>query len=458
VTTTKSSLREKARNRRKKIVGDAARRAKQRPFQTWTTYVGPIVFIALGSMWSMIPSFSSRRLGIFAAMFFMYLLGGLMFALFLRPANRKRIKGLIARMATRDLFAGFLVYLLLFIPIGISYAFADKFATVLPRWSLLSEHSRAASFAILFIAYFYGLMVRDLWRGRFRMFAAPLVSIALLLMTMLLLVVTPNGKSWVTDALLIIKEHPWIVAFLIVSFKWGPQITGLIPRVQKAELPGVGKFEIDKLDEFQQQINPWKKTVSRFAELMLWVGDLIEQTPPEDTVKFLAYTPALGFLTRPEGEWRRLYRLLINRTNIQIICLQEQDLKLWHMKFLNKRTARPGGKIDAALIEKANKVSEDIVKEKEGQKDPKMAYVIQRKWDQMPGYYLFANSKRAIIAAPLFLPSDPRKTGKETEAGYLGETPVKMLGFESTDNWTVWLVNQVCDHYATFDVESDARL
>jgi hypothetical protein len=281
------------------------------------------------------------------------------------------------------------------------------------------------------------------------MFAAPLVLSCILLFLMLLVMVVDEGKSFVWGFLGILKDHPWSAILALVLLKWSPQIGGILPRIQKAELPGGPKLEIGKLEELQQEINPWKKTISRFADLMDWVGKLIADTPPDDTVKLLAYTPALGFLTRTEGDWRKLHKLLVERSNIQIICLREDNLNRWHASFKNKRTSRPEGVIQDRLIERANRISAEILADKRRQVDSQMEHVIEKTWDEMPGYYLFANSKRAIIAAPLFLPNDPSKANLDGEGdNYLGNTPVKMLGFESSDTWTVWLVNQVCDHYA----------
>jgi hypothetical protein len=299
-------------------------------------------------------------------------------------------------------------------------------------------------------SYLLGLVIRDVLRYRFRMFAAPLVLNGVLLFVILLTVLFPGSWSeWVKGFLEILKAHPWAAILAIILFKWSPQIGSILPRIQKAELPGGPKVEIAKIEELQQTINPWKKTVSRFADLMQWVSDLIEETPPEDTVKMFAYTPALGFLTRTEAEWQRLHRLLLVKNNIQIICLQTRDLNKWHESFENKQTARPEGVIKHELIERANRISSEIVADKKRQVDGRMTHVIEKRWDEMPGYYLFANSKRAIIAAPLFLPCDPNKPTTQTRGdNYLENMPVKMLGFESSDNWTVWLVNAVCDHYA----------
>jgi hypothetical protein len=154
-----------------------------------------------------------------------------------------------------------------------------------------------------------------------------------------------------------------------------------------------------------------------------------------------------------------LHKLLVEKDNIQIICLEPKDLFDWHKKFEDKQTARPGGIIDKKLIEKANEISRGILEEKQRHLNPCMRPVV-RSWEDMPGYYIFANSKRAIIVAPLFLPGDPKKqtTSDYTNNSNIRDTPVKMLGFESTDNWTVWLVNQVCDQYAPRVPVSQARM
>jgi hypothetical protein len=383
-----------------------------------------------------------------------YFGSAIVFDYYLRHGSWRRLKrwfvGYRDRISTKRLAWALLAYLLALAITSFFYWWVAAHSGKADVGNLLKGNSALVVLTACLTSYLLGLVIRDVLRYRFRMFAAPLILNAVLLFVILLTNLFPGTWSeWVKGFLEILKAHPWAAILAVILFKWSPQIGHILPRIQKAELPGGPKVEIAKIEELQQTINPWKKTVSRFADLMQWVSDLIEETPPEDTVKMFAYTPALGFLTRTETEWQRLHRLLLVKNNIQIICLRTQDLNEWHKRFENKRTARPERFIKRDLIERANRISKEIVADKKRQVDSRMAHVIEKRWDEMPGYYLFANSKRAIIAAPLFLPCDPNKPATETRGdNYLENMPVKMLGFESSDNWTVWLVNEVCDHYA----------
>jgi hypothetical protein len=441
----------------------ARRLRRWRRLLSWVLYLSPFPLIVVGLSLASGLTTLYARVAVWCILAVIYLSGGVLFDMYLRRSRWNRLKrGLSTkvveqqrRACTKQGAKSIAVHLGIFLPVSVFYLWSETFVAYVPGGvqKAMAGHGRGFAVSAFITAYLLGLGVRDVFRYRFRMFAAPLTVACILLLCMLVVLVAPEGTQWVHEALTILSTNAWLIAFFAVVLIWRPQITRLLPRVQKAELPGGAKFEIDKIDELQRSLNPWKKTVSRFADLMQWVAELIEETGEEDTVKFLAYTPALGFLTRPDKDWRRLHKLLIERNNVQIICLRQTDLEKWHQSFLNKRTVRPEGIISQALIKKANNVSELLLSDKRRQYNPSVKPVIEKSWDQMPGYYLFANSKRAIIAAPLFLPGDPKKGQVQDDAdGYLRNTPVKMLGFESNDNWTVWMVNEVCDHYARTNV------
>jgi hypothetical protein len=344
-------------------------------------------------------------------------------------------------------------YLLPISIIASSYFWKDKlFSEEIVKF--LSEHQPYATLCGLLIAYLLGGLIRDLQRHRYRMFAVPLYCTAFLFAVLVLAIVfsgDPVGMHAAAGELG--KTGPWVLLVAAVIFVLGPQIRPLLRRVQKAELPGLGKFELGEIDKVQQTVSPWRKTITRFDELVKLVVELIDETDNEDVVRFLAYTPALGFLTRPEKEWEPLHALLTKKRNIQITCLDQKDLSVWHHSFNGKPTQRPSGKINLELIAQANVVSQVILDSKRKQsRFDRRVRLVELKRESLPGYYLFANSKRAIISVPLFLP--PKESGEATadpnpdSADFeRREMPVTMLGFESTDNWTVWLVNKVCERY-----------
>jgi len=302
--------------------------------------------------------------------------------------------------------------------------------------------------------YLLGGVVVDLSRTGLQMVGAPLRALAVGLIAVAIVIVYPTRID-LANAL----RSPWVL-LLIAGVVFKPQLMTLLSRLRKAELPGGLKLEvdaIDKIEEHKRTLNSWQRSLNDFGQLIERVSNLIETTQPEDRVRFLAYTPALGFLTRPHGEWERLHRLLLERTNIQIICLQRKELARWHWKFKNKPTRRPGGIIDTELIKRAQSTSEAIIAEKRRYHDVNepVPTVKRLSWRELPGYYLFANSKSAIIATPFFLPDDPRKctNNRRINRDNMETTPVEMLGFESTDSWTVWMVNNLCDRYVQQPVE-----
>ncbi len=437
----------------------SVRRVRRRRLACSVLYLAPLPLIVAGPWLASSVASLYGRATAWLAIGAVYLFSGFLIDLSLRRSRWKRLRTGLAKAISEKRRSVCLkrgtyslaVYLVLFVPLSVGYLWAETFVTLFPRGvqGFLSSHSRWLVVITFLFAYLLGLVIRDVLRYGVRMFKAPLVVACILLFGLLVAVVDTRGRDWVHETLKIFKDNVWLIPFLATLILLRPQLARLLPRVQKAELPGGAKFEIENLDELQRQLNPWKKTISRFADLMRWVTELIEQTPEEDTVKFLAYTPALGFLTRPEKDWVRLHKMLVERDNVQIICLRNEDLKSWHQSFLDKRTARPEGIIKQSLINRSNSISERLLADKKMQYNQNLTPVVEKAWDEMPGYYLFANKTRAIIAAPLFLPGDPKKQGaQEDPDSYLRNTPVKMLGFESTDNWTVWMVNEVCDHYA----------
>ncbi|HBB87267.1 MAG TPA: hypothetical protein DC047_06600 [Blastocatellia bacterium] len=428
----------------------------------------PFFVIAVTFWWANRFTAHYVRLAVLCILLVTYFASAAMFGFSLRRLRWRRVRSLQSRMmerarekqqsiSTKNLLWAIVLYLFFFVPVGAGYWWADKILTLFTPQTreFFLKYNRFAVVITFLIAYLLGLAIRDVARYRFRMFAAPLILVAVLLLTLIIMLVVPEGTPRVKDVMEIVKQHPWVLVFALGVLMWSPQIGSLLSRVKKASLPGGPTLEIGQIEEVQKSLNPWRKTITQFPDLVQWVADLIVETAPDDVARILTYTPALGFLTRPEGEWRRLHKLLLRRHNIQLICLQSEDLSKWHKRFKGKRTERPEREIGEELIDRANRISEEIIADKRKQVDTRMKHVIERRWDEMPGYYLFANSKRAIIAAPLFLPSDPNKPATQSKADdYLGDTPVAMLGFESTDNWTVWLVNQVCERYANLPESS----
>jgi hypothetical protein len=167
--------------------------------------------------------------------------------------------------------------------------------------------------------------------------------------------------------------------------------------------------------------------VSSFKELMERLVDLVKSTEQGDTIRFLAYTPAVGFLAETEELWEKLRNCMWDRADeIDMICLDDDDLVRWHGLFAGKKTARSSGFIDAPLIQKANAVSTELFNRSKAEgRHPK-----RKAFSELPGFYLFKNSKRALIVAPVGVPlvrdADGASIKKE-----LTESKVEMFGLDT---------------------------
>jgi hypothetical protein len=168
-------------------------------------------------------------------------------------------------------------------------------------------------------------------------------------------------------------------------------------------------------------------SVSSFSDLMERLIELIQSTEAGDTIRFLAYTPAIGFLAENEALWKKLEDCLLARAKIiDMICLDDEDLARWHARFRGKATARSEKKITPALINRAGEVSRKLLERIEAiGRSP-----TRKKFTELPGFYLFKNRKRALIVAPVGVPllsaDGPQEMGAE-----LKQSKVEMFGLDT---------------------------
>lgn len=179
------------------------------------------------------------------------------------------------------------------------------------------------------------------------------------------------------------------------------------------------------------------------------VCHLIEKTRPDDMVRFMAWTPALGCLALPTREWNRLDKLLVDSPHkVQITCLEEGDLKLWHRSFVGRVTDRSTSPLTWGEVEEASDKSEIIIRRFEDRSindhdiDLKP---IRKRMDRLPGYYLFANQDKAIIVAPFFIQLPPDTLGKTVVGKRL--PAVQTLGFETSDQTIIGMAHKVIETY-----------
>jgi len=246
--------------------------------------------------------------------------------------------------------------------------------------------------------------------------------------------------------------------------------------------------------------------IKSFSDMMDSLHDILSETDTDQPFRFMALTPALGYLARPLSEWERLRDELLRLNNVRMICLAKDDVKLWHRLFEGRVTER--GYLTRRDTDKASEAGEDLVDNlnriryltysnsefngflkshpdlaKELRKDaakiddlrfvkrhpelgewmtnyPSDAKYVQDElikhrnikrlsWGRLPGYYIFSNGKRAIVAAPLFLPL-PLDTDQEHAVSHIPQ----MLGFETNDPLLVMMINRVFDAYHLYVDES----
>jgi hypothetical protein len=304
----------------------------------------------------------------------------------------------------------------------------------------------------LFAAFALGVGVFALVIFKWHYYEFPTVIFTILIVMMVvfffIILPYPDQLDKVSQSLEKIEKHYWIpvgilviVSLVLLRSLLRYLFYNLLYLIKKAELPGGIKVE---LNEVKESSYPERRTISDFSSLIARLCALIDSTPHHDIVRFLAYTPAVGYLARSEKEWDELYDRLNKHPRVQITCLKEDELRAWHLRFEDKRTLRQDGKngrVTKKLIEGASRVSERILSRYkrcsilDGEIEP-----IRGAKDQLPGYYLFANESRAIVVAPLLLPEDSKHDGIESY-------PVQLVGIETADRWTVRMVHQVCEMY-----------
>jgi len=207
-------------------------------------------------------------------------------------------------------------------------------------------------------------------------------------------------------------------------------------------------FTLHDLREMRRRITTFPDLIDRLTAMLL------RARRGKDSVHFLAYTPALGYIALEDEEFRSFDNALHDRGSgllppVDMVCLSKEGLEEWHNLFIGRRTRRKNfggasggaaaptlkpakrGVVDPSLAQAATDEGEAIVRNlvNESRRAKEEPRVKRLPFEFLPGYYFFVSSDRAIVVAPLQLPfpkGAPRKDDKER-----GE--VQMLGFETND-------------------------
>jgi len=188
-----------------------------------------------------------------------------------------------------------------------------------------------------------------------------------------------------------------------------------------------------------QSIFEFRQTITSFEQLVRRINFLIDGTASDDYVRCLVFTPAIGSLSLPKRDWKALYnRLLDAPGKIQMICLDESDLKKYHDLFIGRKTDRDI--ISRPAVDDAQKKALMLIQELKDSGNPPVC----KPEAKLPGYYMFANRHRAIVAAPFFMPMPAHEF---TDDQIQRLPSVQMFGFETSDSLAVHAVHSMLDLY-----------
>lgn len=192
----------------------------------------------------------------------------------------------------------------------------------------------------------------------------------------------------------------------------------------------------------------FRRVITSFYQLHERIVLLIKDTPPDQRVRILAYTPAIGFLALPEEKWTELKTALTSiRSRLDIVCLDQDELADWHRFFVGRRTLRDPiasnqGKSNEYLSAEDTKLatheSESLMNDLAVKRKS-----VRKKLEMMPGFYLIFNDQKAIIVTPFFIPFPPG-TPPDVQKRY---SKVQMFGVETGDRRIIEDVQELFRSY-----------
>jgi hypothetical protein len=150
-----------------------------------------------------------------------------------------------------------------------------------------------------------------------------------------------------------------------------------------------------------------------------------------------------------DHDWIRFHNAITTkdegRPRTNIVCLDHDDLGVWHRLFEGRRTLRK--KLQLQDVDTATKAAEglleDLQRDSFGKKVPGTVHRLP--WHLMPGFYVFFTRRRALIVTPLFLPF-PRGAPKSLQE----ELPsVQMIGLETGDRSVINDIEKLYAYYAS---------
>jgi hypothetical protein len=197
-----------------------------------------------------------------------------------------------------------------------------------------------------------------------------------------------------------------------------------------------------------------RRRITTFPDLISRLNSMLKDLGQNDVLRFLAYTPSLGYIALEDRDFIEFYRAVVgldanNKPKVDMVCLSKKDLKEWHDLFIGRRTRRkkldtPGrvtaggpqkpeepGRVDQNLADHATLEGEHIVDLIAGEAvhSNDENRVSRLPFEFLPGYYFFVSPDRVLVVAPLQLPF-PKGAPKSAQEKH---GTVQMLGFETND-------------------------
>lgn len=186
-----------------------------------------------------------------------------------------------------------------------------------------------------------------------------------------------------------------------------------------------------------------KNSIVSFADFIYRADRLIRETSDRDCIQMMLHTPAPGCLALPVGIWRSLADTIKTcHKPISLTCLRQDEMQTWFQAYTKKLEGDQLGKmIDRIKIglDESGKIKREVSTTAEQSSDITIDIgVVEAEWNDLPLCYYIANSRRAIVVAPFFL---PRPGANIYESSVEGQ-PIQMIGFETADYHIVNTVNQ----------------
>jgi hypothetical protein len=194
-----------------------------------------------------------------------------------------------------------------------------------------------------------------------------------------------------------------------------------------------------------QQVSDLRNSIVSFEDFIVRVTALIDDTQPDDLVKMLVLTPAMGCLVLEPTRWEKLTNKIQGTDkHIQLTALELGTMRKWFLQYLSPDADDPDmrERIEDGL-EAASTIIGDLVRKSRPETVATITnkVPILGKWNDIPKTYLVANATQAIVCAPLFLPTPD----SNPLVGIWRTLRVQMIGFESQDFHIVESVRQEID-------------